>query len=189
MSEEFAHPNFWAAGVGCHRHLLEPVSPHGTPCAAAAPYDDYDSFQLDWDAIDHEQLYLPSVHDERLTTMASSLAAWLADGEDPAFSDADGSDSPDVQGEDLDPEPVQPGTTRPPQRGDTAPLNPTWFLWPDKQTCILDILRHLPHSLFSDAQLQVILWGLSILGVDNVPSTRMLKDIDSSLQSQYGIPS
>ncbi|KAI6039086.1 hypothetical protein EDC04DRAFT_3012242 [Pisolithus marmoratus] len=262
MSEEFAHPNFWAAGVGRHRrkwsclackddkwrdaraarrhektilhrenvgHLLspqicpsssptrpdstrnsplldlladlsEPVSPHGTPCAAAAPYDDYDSFQLDWDAIDHEQLYLPSVHDERLTTMASSLAAWLADGEDPAFSDADGSDSPDVQGEDLDPgvvliafdgstEPVQPGATRPPQRGDTAPLNPTWFPWPDKQTCILDILRHLPRSLFSDAQLQVILWGLSVLGVDNVPSTRMLKDIDSSLQSQYGIPS
>ncbi|KAI6042116.1 hypothetical protein EDC04DRAFT_2878613 [Pisolithus marmoratus] len=176
------------------------MSPHGMPCVAAAPYDDYDSFQLDWDAIDHEQPYLPSIHDERLMTMASSLAAWLADGEDPAFSDADGSDSPDVQGEDLDPgvvliafdgstEPVQPGATRPPQHGDTAPLNPTWFPWPDKQTCILDILRHLPRSLFSDVQLQVILWGLSILGVDNVPSTRMLKDIDSSLQSQYGIPS
>ncbi|KAI6028105.1 hypothetical protein EDC04DRAFT_2869165 [Pisolithus marmoratus] len=55
--------------------------------------------------------------------------------------------------------------------------------------CILDILRHLLRSLFSDVQLQVILWGLSVLGVDNVPSTRMLKDIDSMLQSQYGIPS
>ncbi|KAI5983240.1 hypothetical protein EDC04DRAFT_2874173 [Pisolithus marmoratus] len=63
------------------------------------------------------------------------------------------------------------------------------FPWPDKKTCILDILRHLPCSLFSDVQLQVILWGLSVLSVNNVPSTRILKDIDSTLQSQYGIPS
>ncbi|KAI6104848.1 hypothetical protein EDD16DRAFT_1694562 [Pisolithus croceorrhizus] len=56
-------------------------------------------------------------------------------------------------------------------------------------TCILDILHHLPCSLFSDVQLQVILWGLSILGVDNIPSTRVLKDFDNSLQSLYGIPS
>ncbi|KAI6137573.1 hypothetical protein BKA82DRAFT_4335007 [Pisolithus tinctorius] len=44
------------------------------------------------------------------------------------------------------------------------------------QTCILDILWHLPRSLFSDVQLQVILWGLAILGVDNsqyrIPSVR-----------------
>ncbi|KAI6127196.1 hypothetical protein F5141DRAFT_1186371 [Pisolithus sp. B1] len=38
-------------------------------------------------------------------------------------------------------------------------------------------------------QLQVILWGLSILGVNNIPSTWVLKDIDNSLQSQYRIPS
>ncbi|KAI6013512.1 hypothetical protein EDC04DRAFT_2870834 [Pisolithus marmoratus] len=57
------------------------------------------------------------------------------------------------------------------------------------QTCILDILRHLPRSLFSDTQLHVFLWGLSVLGVDSIPSTRVLKDLDNSLQSQYGIPS
>ncbi|KAI6106811.1 hypothetical protein EDD17DRAFT_1782578 [Pisolithus thermaeus] len=38
-------------------------------------------------------------------------------------------------------------------------------------------------------QLQVILWGLSILNVSNIPSTWVLKDIDNSLQSQYRIPS
>ncbi|KAI5981921.1 hypothetical protein EDD15DRAFT_2182381, partial [Pisolithus albus] len=48
---------------------------------------------------------------------------------------------------------------------------------------------HLPRSLFSDTQLQVFLWGLSVLGVDGVPSTRMLKDLDNALQSQYGVPS
>lgn len=164
---------------------------HSAQCTseAATPSDNHDHFQLDWDAIDHDQLYFPSVHDEQLTTMASSLAAWLADGEDSNFSDEDGSNSPDVQDEDFEPEPLQPGATRLPQRISAAPSSPTWFPWPDKQTCILDILRHLPRSLFSDAQLQVILWGLSILGVDNIPSTRMLKDVDNSLQSQYGIPS
>ncbi|KAI6035322.1 hypothetical protein F5J12DRAFT_902148 [Pisolithus orientalis] len=108
--------------------------------------------------------------------MASSLAAWLANGDDAISSDKDVSNSPDVEGEEYCP-------------GDAAPANPAWFLWPNKQTCILDILWHLPHSLFSDAQLQVILWGLAILRVDYVPSTKTLKDIDNSLQTQYGIPS
>ncbi|KAI6018600.1 hypothetical protein BKA83DRAFT_4464938 [Pisolithus microcarpus] len=174
------------------------TSTHGPQCPpeAAPPSDNHDQFQLDWDAINHDELYLPSVHEERLTTMASSLAAWLADGQD--SSDESGSDPPDVQDEDLEPgirlitigdylEPLQPGAQRPSQRG-FAPSSPTWFPWPDKQTCILDVLRHLPRSLFSDSQLQVILWALSISGVDSVPSTRLLKDIDSSLQSQYGIP-
>ncbi|KAI5980489.1 hypothetical protein EDC04DRAFT_2917930 [Pisolithus marmoratus] len=89
--------------------------------------------------------------------MASNLAGWLADGEDLICLDEDGLNSPDVEGEDFDPELLQPGTTCPAQRGDTAPPNATWFLWPDKKTCILDIL--------------------------------ILKDIDSTLQSQYGIPS
>ncbi|KIN98834.1 hypothetical protein M404DRAFT_70297, partial [Pisolithus tinctorius Marx 270] len=48
---------------------------------------------------------------------------------------------------------------------------------------------HLPRLLFSDSQLQVILWGLSILSVNNILSTRTLKDLDNLLQSQYGIPS
>ncbi|KAI6137814.1 hypothetical protein BKA82DRAFT_4486738 [Pisolithus tinctorius] len=250
MTEEFAHPKFWAAGVGRNQykwsclackddkwrdvrsarrhekttlhqenvgHLLSPhlcpssspprpdptspllnlladfsesgSPPHGVS-RAATPSNNDGSIQLDWDAIDHEQLYLPSAHDEQLTTMASSLAAWLADGDDAISSDEDVSNSPDVEGEEYCPEPLQPGATRSSQRaGDAAPANPAWFPWPDKQTCILDILRHLPRSLFSDAQLQVILWGLAILGVDNVPSTKTLKDIDNSLQSQYGIPS
>ncbi|KAI5992866.1 hypothetical protein EDC04DRAFT_2613469 [Pisolithus marmoratus] len=159
------------------------------PQAAAPDTDNYDVFQLDWDAIDHDQLYVLSVHDEQLTTMASNLAGWLADGEDLICLDEDGSNSPDVEGEDFDPELLQPGATHLAQCGDTTPPNATWFPWPDKKTCILNILRHLPRSLFSDVQLQVILWGLSVLGVDNIPSTRILKDIDSALQSQYGIPS
>ncbi|KIO12358.1 hypothetical protein M404DRAFT_958381, partial [Pisolithus tinctorius Marx 270] len=72
--------------------------------------------------------------------------------------------------------------------GETTPNLP-WFPWPNKQTCILDILWHLPRLLFSDTQLQVILWGLTVLGMDHIPSIRNLKDLDSTLQMKYGVPS
>ncbi|KAI6003459.1 hypothetical protein F5J12DRAFT_906149 [Pisolithus orientalis] len=223
MTKEFAHPKFWATGVGhnqykwscltckdnkwqdkttlhqenvghllsthlCPLNFLESGSPpHGVPWVAT-PSNNDGSFQLDWDAIDHEQLYLPSA--QQLTMMASSLAAWLADGDDAISSDEDVSNSPDVEGKEYCPELLQPGMTCSSQHaGDAAPANPAWFLWPNKQTCILDILQHLLHLLFSDVQLQVILWRLAILRVDNVPSTKTLKDIDNSLQAQYRIPS
>ncbi|KAI6148028.1 hypothetical protein BKA82DRAFT_151609, partial [Pisolithus tinctorius] len=169
--------------------LTEPATPLLNLRSTPLPCEVSEQFQLDWDAIDHDQLYFPSLQDETLTTMASTLAAWLAHGDDLISSDEDGSSGFDVLDESVEPEPLQPGTARPSQCNNTMPPNPTWFPWPDKQTCILDILRHLPRSLFSDSQLQVILWGLSVLGVDNIPSTRTLKDLDNSLQSQYGIPS
>ncbi|KAI6029001.1 hypothetical protein EDC04DRAFT_2869083 [Pisolithus marmoratus] len=51
-----------------------------------------------------------------------------------------------------------------------------------------DSPQEIPEDDFSpDAQLHVFLWGLSVLGVDSVPSTRVLKDLNNSLQSQYGI--
>ncbi|KAI6014952.1 hypothetical protein EDC04DRAFT_2903843 [Pisolithus marmoratus] len=175
MAEEFANSK------------LSP--PHGQQYTPP-PYNNSDNFQLDWDAIDHDQLYLPSALDERLTIMTNTLATWLANGDDLIASDEDESDSPqEIPEDDFSPELLQPGAARPPQRIDTMSRNHAWFPWPDKQTCILDILQHLPCSLFSDAQLHVFLWGLSVLGVDSVPSTRVLKDLDNSLQSQYRIPS
>ncbi|OSX63035.1 hypothetical protein POSPLADRAFT_1033630 [Postia placenta MAD-698-R-SB12] len=65
---------------------------------------------------------------------------------------------------------------------------PNWFPWPDK-TCILDILRHLPCSLFSDTQMQMILWCLDILGVDNRPLLAVLKAVNEFLQHLCGITS
>ncbi|KAI6033066.1 hypothetical protein F5J12DRAFT_712181, partial [Pisolithus orientalis] len=49
--------------------------------------------------------------------------------------------------------------------------------------------QHLPYSLFSDMQLQIILWGLMVLSIDHIPSIRNLKDLDSTLQMKYGVPS
>ncbi|KAI6149213.1 hypothetical protein BKA82DRAFT_4013861 [Pisolithus tinctorius] len=100
--------------------------------------------------------------------MASTLAAWLAHGDNLISSDEDRSSSFDVPDESFEPEPLQPSTACPSQCNNTIPPNPMWFLWPDKQ---------------------VILWGLSVLSIDNILSTRTLKDLDNLLQSQYGIPS
>ncbi|KAI5985257.1 hypothetical protein EDD15DRAFT_2511676 [Pisolithus albus] len=155
------------------RGLTEPVSVPHNQQYTPPPDDNADSFQLDWDAIDHDQLYLPSAHDETLTMMTSNLATWLANGDDLIASDGEESDSHQELPED-----------------DFNPATPAWSSMPTSAyMCILDILRHLPRSLFSDSQLHVFLWGLSVLGVDSVPSTRTLKDLDNSLQSQYGVPS
>ena len=55
------------------------------------------------------------------------------------------------------------------------------------QGCVLNVLRHLPRSLFSDAQVETILWACTALGVDQLPSIRTLKTIDKKLQSLCGI--
>ncbi|KAI0740365.1 hypothetical protein C8Q76DRAFT_821403 [Earliella scabrosa] len=67
--------------------------------------------------------------------------------------------------------------------------DPDWFPWPDKQTCVLDILRHLPQSLFSDAQMEITLWAMDIFQMDNRPSLFVLKMIDKMLQDGWGIDS
>ncbi|KAJ3916301.1 hypothetical protein F5877DRAFT_91854 [Lentinula edodes] len=54
-------------------------------------------------------------------------------------------------------------------------------------TCILDVLRHLPRSLFSDAQMDIILWGIASFRVDNAPSTDTAKSVGEYLQTLCGI--
>ncbi|KAJ3966306.1 hypothetical protein EV361DRAFT_809262 [Lentinula raphanica] len=55
------------------------------------------------------------------------------------------------------------------------------------QACILDLFRHLPRSIFSDAQMEIINWALSAFGIDNVPSVDVMKSVDRYLQSLCGI--
>ncbi|KAI0725490.1 hypothetical protein C8Q72DRAFT_785484 [Fomitopsis betulina] len=50
-------------------------------------------------------------------------------------------------------------------------------------------MRHLPRSLFSDNQMETILWCLSMLGLDNRPSLSTLKKVDVLLQEHCGIKS
>ena len=90
-----------------------------------------------------------------------------------------------------------------PQRRDNVAENPNWFPWADRevrlntsypilltqhpQTCVLDVLCHLPHSLFSDAQMDIIRWGMEMFGINNLPSSAVMKKIDEVLQLSCGI--
>lgn len=66
-------------------------------------------------------------------------------------------------------------------------FQPQWSPWPDKPSFILDVIRHLPRSVFSDKQMEVILWSHRSLGISEVPSVFVLKTIDKHLQSCCGI--
>lgn len=83
------------------------------------------------------------------------------------------------------------------------------FPWPDKevrcsaqpqldsdvsvmlwlQTCVLDILRHVPRCAFSDRQNTVIHWALLALGVKDVPTQHAVDQVANSLQRYCGVAS
>ncbi|KAJ6503838.1 hypothetical protein C8R45DRAFT_894926 [Mycena sanguinolenta] len=62
-----------------------------------------------------------------------------------------------------------------------------WFPWPDRITCTLDILMHLPRSVFSHRQLDLFLWLLKVNGVDDVPSVKSMQTLNAALQKMCGI--
>ncbi|KAJ6531350.1 hypothetical protein B0H19DRAFT_966700 [Mycena capillaripes] len=64
-----------------------------------------------------------------------------------------------------------------------------WFPWPDKETCVLDILRHIPRCSFSKKQNTAIHWAMLALGLKDLPSDRVMDDIDKALQKMCGIQS
>jgi hypothetical protein len=55
------------------------------------------------------------------------------------------------------------------------------------KACTLDVLMHLPRSVFSVRQLELFVWLLKINGVQDVTSVKSMKDLDSHLQKLYGI--
>ncbi|KDQ25284.1 hypothetical protein PLEOSDRAFT_1027446, partial [Pleurotus ostreatus PC15] len=62
-----------------------------------------------------------------------------------------------------------------------------WYPWPDKEMCLVDIIKHLPRSLWSESQLEIYLWSLRMFGVNKVPSIQMVKDFEDDLQARCGI--
>ena len=55
------------------------------------------------------------------------------------------------------------------------------------QSCMIDILTHLPHSPFSRQQLDLLLWLLETNNVPNVPSKYKIMKSASLLHSAHGI--
>ncbi|KAJ3738165.1 hypothetical protein EV360DRAFT_77074, partial [Lentinula raphanica] len=62
-----------------------------------------------------------------------------------------------------------------------------WYPWKDRITCTLDILMHLPRSVFSQKQLDLFLWLLRINGVSQVPTVKTMKSLNNALQKMCGI--
>ncbi|PBK83841.1 hypothetical protein ARMGADRAFT_1048371 [Armillaria gallica] len=55
------------------------------------------------------------------------------------------------------------------------------------QTCTLDILMHLPQSVFSHRQLDLFLWLLKENGINDVPSIKTMQSLNDALQKLCGI--
>ncbi|KAE9396390.1 hypothetical protein BT96DRAFT_824723, partial [Gymnopus androsaceus JB14] len=62
-----------------------------------------------------------------------------------------------------------------------------WYPWKDRITCTLDVLMHLPRSVFSQKQLDLFLWLLRVNGVSDVPSVKTMKSLNEALQKMCGI--
>lgn len=71
-------------------------------------------------------------------------------------------------------------------QSDTS-VGQTAHLYDTLQSASLDILAHLPQSVFSETQLELLLWLLEINGVDNVPSVCVMKEEQKALQNLAGI--
>ncbi|KAI0638455.1 hypothetical protein C8Q77DRAFT_1188202 [Trametes polyzona] len=72
---------------------------------------------------------------------------------------------------------------------DDAQIRRHWFPWVDKITCTLDVLTHLPRSVFSQRQLDLFLWLLRVNDVEDVPSVRNMLRLNVVLQRACGIDS
>ncbi|KAH9045528.1 hypothetical protein EDB85DRAFT_1852863, partial [Lactarius pseudohatsudake] len=62
-----------------------------------------------------------------------------------------------------------------------------WYPWPDKISCTLDIVMHLPRSPFSIHQLDVMNWLLSANGISGTRSTSSMRRLNKTLHDMCGI--
>ncbi|CAK5266203.1 unnamed protein product [Mycena citricolor] len=62
-----------------------------------------------------------------------------------------------------------------------------WHPWEDRITCTLDILMHLPRSVFSQRQLDLFLWLLKVNNIPYVPSIKQMQRLNLGLQKLCGI--
>ncbi|KAH9036304.1 hypothetical protein EDB85DRAFT_1821811, partial [Lactarius pseudohatsudake] len=62
-----------------------------------------------------------------------------------------------------------------------------WYPWPDKISCALDIVMHLPRSSFSICQLDIMNWLLNANGVSGTRSTASMHRLNKTLHDMCGI--
>ncbi|KAH9948702.1 hypothetical protein B0H21DRAFT_890351 [Amylocystis lapponica] len=182
------------------RHLLGSMAGHSQPppVVQSRPRSPPVS-QLNWglfEATEHQDLEAPP--DRRaVQSISEALLEYLdndmvnSDDEEVERSDAEDMDNGDHM---EPPVPVDDGTStsdaRPRMRThDDAQPSHQWFPWHDKITCTLDILMHLPRSVFSHRQLDLFLWLLKVNDVDDVPSVKSMQSLNAKLQKMCGVDS
>ncbi|KAL0567238.1 hypothetical protein V5O48_014753 [Marasmius crinis-equi] len=181
-------------------HLLQSFARHDShreelPEITASYYSSSSSRQPTsmpiWNFYDDDASFEPSPERSAVSDMVERVGQILEFGPDAVDSDDEECEVPEAAF-DRDPEDMQPsesvflGPTAKKRREDVDPYH-SWFPWDSRLSCTLDILMHLPRSIFSSRQLDLFLWLLRINGIQNVPSTKTMKEFNANLQKLFGI--
>ncbi|KAJ7177170.1 hypothetical protein C8R46DRAFT_989326 [Mycena filopes] len=149
----------------------------------------FNPLHVDWDGADYDT-QLEDSHEVRMTALlAQNLVNYLQDGDIDHSSEDDADERSEIEtssDDEADAPYVSGRKTRKVNPGD---VDSPWYPWPDKETCVLDILRHIPRCSFSKKQNAAIHWAMLALGLKDLPSDRVMDDIDKGLQKMCGIQS
>ncbi|KAG6808221.1 hypothetical protein H0H92_004980 [Tricholoma furcatifolium] len=151
---------------------------------------------LDWDQFDDSQL-------EAMMTSTTSLLSEMAEKArqyilDPEGLEQDSESEIDERSESDESSESEPEVEEPFYRHNPGrtkykipdDVHAPFYPWPNRETCVLDILRHIPRCAFSRKQNETIYWAASALGLKgDLPSDRVMRGIDASLQDICGIQS
>ncbi|KAJ6576289.1 hypothetical protein B0H10DRAFT_1963532 [Mycena sp. CBHHK59/15] len=140
-------------------------------------------------------LELQETIDVRTTALlVEKLQQYLEDEGDTNHNSDDDDEERSEAGssESLETEPVEDApyvAGRKSHKVDPNVIDSEWFPWPDKETCVLDILRHVPRCAFSKKQNAAIHWAMLAVGLKDLPSDRVMDNIDKHLQKICGVQS
>ncbi|KIM36126.1 hypothetical protein M413DRAFT_31880 [Hebeloma cylindrosporum] len=172
---------------GALRHLLHTLSypsgvlpPDGMPRSPSPPRPSGFDWNL-YEIHENEGLEMSAEH-QAVSEIAQALYSRfdeisnISDEEERCERSEDGDEEEEV------PEPISNdttwGNTEPPRKrarmGDPEATSREWYPWPDRITCTLDILMHLPRS---------------VNNVDDVPSVKSMQELNKRLQKMCGIDS
>ncbi|KAJ7270338.1 hypothetical protein C8J57DRAFT_1435474 [Mycena rebaudengoi] len=172
---------------------LEKIASAGSHSNPQAYYVDEDSGGFNWnsDMMDFNTRLQQPLELQTRVQLGKNLLAYLK--EDGAL-DNDSDDDPEERSQAGDSdsstsEEEVPHVTARKKRKVDLDSESEWFPWPDKETCVLDILRHVPRCSFSKKQNAAIHWAMLALGLKDLPSDRVMDDIDKALQKMCGVQS
>ncbi|KAJ6618918.1 hypothetical protein B0H10DRAFT_1947133 [Mycena sp. CBHHK59/15] len=160
---------------------LAQIQPHPQPPRSHYDYVDPSADAVDWSSADYDT-YLGESHEVRMSTqLAQNLAGYLDGNWDPdSDDDFEGHSQLNNSSQSESDSEVPDVAGRQNRQVDPEAAESPWFPWPDK-TCVLDILRHIPRCS-SKKQNTAIYWAMLALGLKDLPSDRIMDDIDRALQ-------